>query len=215
MTTADPSFQFCAHDSPVPHRPRKRSPHDQSKVTLQEFSSLRLRLRVAVGSSEPCRLANRSPSSSHGWSREGGGPPSGHQGSHLGVIASLEKAGRQGRRGSPHHVAGVRVALARISRHRDRVAAQKVKGNKRDASMGIAISLRDTILRVSNCVPKVSCSRGFSAWTSTWSTGHCTPKKDHVVVILSYPLHLAAALSAAPPGLVAVTAMYRQCSWNR
>lgn len=136
MATSDPSFQFCAHDSPVPHRRRKRSPHDQSNVTLQEFSSLRLRLRVAVGSSEPCRFANRSPSSSHGWSREGGGPPSGHQGSHLGVIASLEKAGRQGRRGSQHHLAGVRVALARISRHRDRVAPQQVKGNKRDAVNG-------------------------------------------------------------------------------
>lgn len=37
MTTSDPSFQFCAHDSPAPHRPRKRSTHDQSKVTLQDF----------------------------------------------------------------------------------------------------------------------------------------------------------------------------------
>lgn len=115
-------------------------------------------LQLAAASRVVLQIARRPPV--NGWSREGGGPPAGHQGSHLGVIASLEKAGRQGRRGSQHHLAGVRVALAKISRHRDRVAAQKKsKGTKGMLSMGIDISLGNTILRVSKCVPKVQLSR--------------------------------------------------------
>lgn len=57
-------------------------------------------------------------------------------------------------------------------------------------SMGIDISLGDTILRVSNCVPKVQLFSSFLDLDQHLVDWPLHSKKDHIVVILSSPLTL-------------------------
>lgn len=79
-------------------------------------------------------------------------------------------------------------------------------------SMGIDISLGDTILRVSNCVPKVQLFSRFLDLDQHLVDWPLHSKKKTISSSYYRPPHFAFPLSAVPPGFVAVTAMYRQCS---